>query len=167
MDNTLRDIIKKIRKVFKEDPDSTVIGKLTEGITNEEIRKNDNVITYNDTLFKEYYEFLNTSEESAFGAIVFFGYNELSKYQFYVEDIPRGFSQWVCIGKIMSDPIMLSKRNGEVYCFSGHPFEVIEKGFGNFDYFLFNYVFGEKYSEIIPGTDEDGWYQLLIRQGIV
>ena len=57
---------------------------------------------------------------------------------------------------------VLNKTDTKVYRFyQGFEDDIEPDCFGDFDDFLLEYVFGDKYAKIIPKAYEDEWYRLL------
>ncbi|OPH46703.1 hypothetical protein BC351_14555 [Paenibacillus ferrarius] len=94
-------------------------------------------------------------------------YQENKDYQNLLDFLPDWETNWLCVGKIMSEPLGINKQDGNVYWFSEIPYSNEGICLGTLDKFLGNYVFGRKYYEIVPWIDEDDWYQFMIMHGLV
>ncbi len=153
MNNKLVEIIQTIKVELNENPNGLVIGKIRDGLTTElEICNN----------IQSYYDFLKVCDGARCGSIDFFGSDILLKYQFMVETIPGGQDNWFYIGQILYEPVVINKIDSKVYRFyRDNEDDSSGECFGYLDEFLMDYVFGKKYSEIIPDAENDEWYQLL------
>lgn len=162
MSEKLNNLIQKIKSALETDPDGPIIGKINPGkVFDNQILSEGN---------KDYYEFLAVSNGARCGSIDIFSFETMSKNEYYVdfiEDIADSQLEWSYIGQCVYEPILLNRLDGLVYqFFEGPP---LEKGecYGTFDEFITNYVFGEKYNDIVPDAKNDEWYKLLLRLQIV
>ncbi|MDQ0178362.1 hypothetical protein [Bacillus chungangensis] len=162
MNDTLKTIIEKMRAALESDPDGLIIGKFRSG------KEIDSSIFKDAT--KEYADFLAISNGARCGSIDLFPFEIMSESQSFLdllENLEDAQEQWIYIGQVLYDPIIINKINGFVYHFyEGLPLEKREC-YGTFEEFLINYVFGKRYSEIIPDANNDEWYQLLKRLQII
>lgn len=154
-----------MRKEIEDNLDTIVFAKISCGIKENELLGTSELL--DNSKLTEYIDFLKESRDSAFGEVVLFSYSELQEYQYYIDELPDKYSDLICIGKILSDPIMISKKDGKVYWISGYPYLLNKKCLGNFNRFMMIYVFGRRYSQIIPWADEDEWYKFLRELRIV
>ncbi|MDG0872237.1 hypothetical protein FLT15_24985 [Paenibacillus thiaminolyticus] len=161
MNETLKKIIEKTRIALESDPDGPVIGKIRSGkeVDFEKIKGP-----------KDYYDFLGISNGARCGAIDVFPFETMSGSQSlleFIENPEDAKEQWIYIGQTLYEPLLINELDGLVYQFYEGP--PLEKGecYGTFDCFLLNYVFGKKYSEVIPDADNDDWFQLLKKLQIV
>lgn len=155
MRKTIQEKITLMKNVLEEDPFNLVIGEIQERIAS------DADFNFKDGQLRDYYNFLRQYASMRCGSIIIFGQNELTDFQFPVAEMPGGFEEWICIGKIDPYPLFINKKNGMIYCL----FEDSKiKSYEGWNDFLENYVFGERYTEII-GKDE--WYELLKEQQII
>ncbi|MCM0665512.1 hypothetical protein [Flavobacterium tyrosinilyticum] len=68
----------------------------------------------------------------------------------------------ISIGQILYEPLILDTISGNVYIFSrDDDDEMPMTKRGDLEYFLINYVFGDKYQEIIPDYEGDEWMLFL------
>ncbi|MCG7316155.1 hypothetical protein [Brevibacillus laterosporus] len=140
---------------------------MKDGITEDGFNNNQKLIGDSYQKIEQYMEFVKEASDFSLGSIVLFEYQEIKDFQNLLDFLPDWQENWLCIGKIMSEPIGINKQDGNVYWFLEIPYD--DKGlyFGSFDVFLEKVVFGQNYSEIIPGVDEDDWYQFMIKLGLV
>ncbi|MEK4063903.1 MULTISPECIES: hypothetical protein [Paenibacillus] len=150
-------IIKKVKEKLVAEPDSIIFGELNEGNTG---------IKSNDDCIKQYFEFLKESDGARCGAVDLWSFDEFPSHQSRVSDFLGGIENWIEVGQVLYEPLVIDKNSGQVYCFcQGHPARVGQT-LGDFHYFLLNYVFGGKYEELIPDAHLDDWYQFLKRIGL-
>ena len=96
------------------------------------------------------------------GSIDIFGADIIQDYQFMVNNIPGGNDKWLYIGQILYEPVVINKIDSKVYrFFRGNEDINTADCLGLFDEFLLNYVFGDKYAEIVPDAEDDEWYRFL------
>ncbi|MFB5764121.1 hypothetical protein [Paenibacillus medicaginis] len=149
-----------MRKSQIENPETIVYGYISDGLTIEEQSQLD-VIDFTLPFVKSYSEYLQESAESFFGSIVLFNPIDLHNFQYYIRELPGLSGDWICIGKVIDNSLLLNINTGQVHLFVGYPSQCYDKELGSFEEFILNYVFGEKYSSLIPWTDEDDWYFFL------
>ena len=160
MNDKLKEIIHTVKLELSKDPSFIVIGKLSDGSENLGVTENNNIQQYND--------FLRECNGARCGSIDFWSVELLLKNQYRVLDIPGGENEWLCIGQILYEPLVLNKNDLKVYRFyQGGEDEIQGDCFGDFDYFMLNYVFGVNYLDIMPDAEEDEWFQLLKRLNLV
>ncbi|MFB0843009.1 hypothetical protein [Paenibacillus oleatilyticus] len=157
MQPVTREKIQFMKLVLEEDPFYLVIGDIQEESDPDPDVKKDALQTY--------HEFLNEYSSLRCGSVIFFGRKELPDYQFPVADMPGGFEEWVCIGKIEPYPLYINKQDGRICCLTGDPgTEMKIRHYGEFQEFMESYVFGEKYVEI---GGRDDWYDLMKQRGLL
>lgn len=154
MNSKLKQIIQTVKSELGKDPSSIIIGKICDGNKNETLNC--------DPKVQLYYDFLKECDGASCGSIDFWNSEMVLNEQYKVTDMPGGRENWFCIGQILYEPIVLNKTDTKVYRF----YQGFEDGieldcFGDFDDFLLEYVFGDKYAKIIPEAYEDEWYRLL------
>ena len=160
MTEQLKQIIQAVKSELDKDPNGIIAGKINEGNT----IKADNY----DSALQIYFDFLNECNGASFGAIDLFEIEILEKHQFVVTGIPGGKENWFCIGQILYDPLLFNKNDLKLYLFYRDNEDVDPADcLGYLDDFLMNYVFGAKYADIIPDSDNDEWYQLLKKLKLV
>lgn len=160
MNDKLKETIQLVKLELRRDPSSIIIGKLGDGIRDIIANDNPNI--------QEYYEFLGECNGARCGSIDFWSVEMFLKNQYRISEIPGGEDNWLCIGQILYEPVVISKVDGKVYRFyQGHETDIAADCFGSFDEFLMGYVFGCKYAEIIPDADEEEWYQFLKKINLV
>lgn len=154
MNDKLKEIIHTVKLELSKDPSLILIGKLHDGSENAGENENHNI--------QHYYDFLKESNGARCGSIDFWSAELLKKNQYRVLDIPGGENEWICIGQILYEPLVLNKNDFKIYRFYQGCEDVVQGDcFGDFDYFMLNYVFGTKYLDIVPNAEDDGWFQLL------
>lgn len=159
MNNNINEIIEKIKKELSEDPNGPIKGKVSKGI--------DLKFQSIDIGVEKYYEFLKICNGARFGDIDFFSFDNLDDAQYFIEDSLDDNHQWMNIGQILYEPLVIDKKDGRIYQLGSYPGEGTVKCYGEFDDFLLEYVFGEKYKEIIPDSEDDEWYKVLKKLKIV
>lgn len=160
MNDNLKCIIKTVRSELNKEPSSIIIGKLGNAIINEEINGNFKI--------QSYYDFLKECNGARCGSIDLWSFEMLLKNQYRVTEIPGCKDTWLCIGQILYEPIVVNKIEGKVYRFyQGHETDISADCLGSFEEFLMMYVFGNKYAEIIPDADKEGWYQFLQKINLI
>lgn len=157
MNNELCKKISKARYELSKDVSSVIFGELNDGVVCDE-----------NLRIKPYCDFLNVCNGASCGDIDLWSNEDIGQNQFRVTDLDGGSEKWVCIGQILYEPLVINLDSEEVYLFyQGHEKEIEGKCFGKFDDFLMEYVFGEKYAEIIPDVQDDEWYSFLRRINFV
>lgn len=111
-------------------------------------------------ILKDYVVFLSEVDQFIAGAITMMAMDELKNIQFCVEEMED--DEWICIGKIIDEPIFININDGGVVWLQGLPEEEKTiKELGDFNYFMNNYVFGKKYTELYNGSEQSNWYKKL------
>ena len=153
MDNDLLKIISVAREKLKETPHSMLFGDLPNG---------EDKISNNNDIFPAYYEFLKVCNGARCGDIDLWSNNDLPDTQFYIEELDGGRDIWLCIGQILYEPLIFNCMDEKVYFFRKDELDSAPIFiFDSFYDFFKNYVFGQKYKEIIPDVDNDSWYDFL------
>ncbi len=148
---TALDRLKYIKMKLNEEKDSIVFADINEGTHNINFSNEPNLIEYQD--------FIKVCNGARFGSIDLWGLEEIDKNQFYIE---QDIDIWICIGQILYEPVVISKKNGNVYLFNTYNNCIdYDKNFGGFNHFLSNFVLGNQYNEIIPDIQSDEWYIFL------
>lgn len=151
MNKELKNIIKKVKVALREEPLLIIAGALNDGAETKKFENQENV--------KQYYDFLQECDGARCGAIDIFDYELFVESQYRVSYIPGGFDEWLCIGQIVYEPMVLNKNNGHIYLFfQGNETEISPERFSCFDDFLIDYVFGKNYADIVPDANNDEWY---------
>lgn len=152
MTKKLNQIIEKVRYELSKNPSLITAGKINNGIYKDG----------KDLPIKPYREFLDVCDGARCGIVDLWSNENIKKNQYRVMNIDGGNEKWVCIGQILYEPLVFNLQDEKIYLFyQGYENEIKEKCFGNFDDFLLNYVFGEKYKELIFDMVNDEWYMFL------
>ncbi|OAB38856.1 hypothetical protein [Paenibacillus glacialis] len=167
MNNQLRKIINTAKNVLRSNTTNMTFGIIEDGITVDALSVNQELINGSNQKFQQYVEFVQVVSGFSLGSIVLFEYPVIKDYQNLLDFQPDWETNWLCVGKIMSEPLGINKMDGNVYWFSEIPYSDEGLCLGTFNEFLEEYVFGNKYSEIIPWVDEDDWYQFIIKHGLI
>lgn len=158
MHSNLKSILGKIKEHIKKDSQSILYGDFNEGAPS---------INKDNTAINEYMDFLSECNGARFGSIEFWSFDELPSHQYRVEDLPGGKDNWLEIGQILYEPLVICKLDGKLYSFlQGFATDNMEC-FSNFDDFLTNYVFGKKYMDIIPDSHDEEWVQALVKLKLI
>lgn len=153
VDKHLYDLITKVKVTLEAEPDSIIYGELGAGRSDLEMK---------DTALQSYLEFLKQFNGARCGAIDLWSFETLSSHQYRIADIRGGPDQWLEIGQILYEPLVINKYSGHIYyCKQDHQEVWTKKDLGDFNHFLCHYVFGLKYEEIVPDVHQDEWYSLL------
>ena len=141
----MKNIIFRLKKELEKNPRNTIFGKINGG---------------NSSISEQgvYYDFLRSADGLRAGAIDLWGYKDLNRNQYMVQDKIK----WICIGQIDYIPLMLKKDTNEVYIYN----EILEEDkqwilISYFNEFIINYVLGDKYCMIVPNYIEDLWYKFI------
>ncbi|MNC72307.1 hypothetical protein D3C75_1233400 [compost metagenome] len=70
-------------------------------------------------------------------------------------------SDWLEVGQILYEPLVINRKSGLLYLLKEEEHIKGEENIGDWNDFLFNYVFGYKYNSIATGVDD--WWLLLKR----
>lgn len=153
MDEHLYDLITKVKATLEAEPDSIIYGELGAGNTGVEV---------NDTVLKLYLEFLGKFDGARCGVIDLWSFETLASHQYRIADFRGGLDQWLEVGQILYEPLVINKHSGYIYRFTQNHQEVWTKvNLGEFNSFLFHYVFGLKYEELVPDVHQDDWLKFL------
>lgn len=141
----MKNAILRLKRELEIKTENVIFGKINDG--NPFIREQG-----------VYYDFLRNADGLRAGTIDLWGYKDLSRNQYMVQDKAK----WTCIGQIDYIPLMLKKDSNEVYFYN----EMLEGDkqwilISCFYEFIIDYVFGEKYSMIVPNCIEDQWYKFI------
>lgn len=150
MNSNLKLLIKSVKKSLEIEPNNMMIGDLNEG-------------------WNEVNNFIHLSYLSEFnggrcGSIDLWSMDKLSSNQYRLSALNQ--NEWLEIGQVLYEPLVLNKTSGEVYLMD----EDVEKkkaSFKDIEYFLSNYVFGQRYKEIIPEGEKDEWYIFLEKFNLI
>ncbi|SFE97245.1 hypothetical protein SAMN04487969_110103 [Paenibacillus algorifonticola] len=161
MNDTLKNIINKVKERLESNPDSILTGQIRKGNPNPNVENSSEISV-------EYIEFLQECDGASFGEIDLFPSSELSKNQFYVETLKGGKETWLFVGLILYEPIVINKTNGDVYRFYRDiPTNMPQECFGSFNNFLMEYAFGKKYMDIAAVDRDNDWTILLAELGLL
>lgn len=150
-DNLIR-IINLAKQKLKEKSQSILFGDLADGESS--IPDNLN--------FPIYCEFLKACNGARCGDIDLWSINDLLQNQFYIVGMDGGKDEWLCIGQVLYEPLMLNKQDGIVYLFRKDELDNTPIFcFESFSELIENYVFGEGYKDIVPNAENDEWYIFL------
>ncbi len=153
MNTELKNLLKKIKQELCDDPSSIIYAEI-EDVLSEDV----DISLYT----KLYRDFLQECNGARFGAIDIWGKDDFLQNQYRVMNIAGGNEEWICIGQVLYEPLVINKKDELVYLFyQGQESEITPLCFGSLDDFLLQYALGEKYSEIIPETEDDDWYIFL------
>lgn len=141
----MKNTILRVKRELEKNPGNIMFGKINEG----------------NSLISErgvYYDFLRNADGLRAGAIDLWGYKDLVRNQYMVQDKEK----WICIGQIDYIPLMLKKESNEVYIYN----EMLEEAnqwtlISYFYEFIMNYVFGDQYCTIVPNCIDDQWYEFI------
>lgn len=159
MNKELSILLKELRLKLKDEPTSMIYADMN--------IKTDKIIN-NYGKSQTYFDFLKECDGARFGAVDLWSFSELSEHQFRITELVGETENWLEIGQVLYEPLVIEKSTGLVYLFKQSAPERLERSFGEFDDFLFHYVFGRKYGEIVPDAEiDDEWYQFLMRQEFV
>lgn len=95
---------------------------LTFGIIEDMLSQNKELFTDSDKKIGQYIDFMKEVSGFSLGSIVLFNFCHIRDFQYLLNFIPDWKSKWLCIGKIMSEPIGINKEDGNVYWFSEIPY---------------------------------------------
>ncbi len=153
MNKELRNLLGKIKYELSDDPSSIIYAEIEDAFL-EDV----DISLYT----KLYSDFLQECNGARFGAIDIWGSDDFLQNQYRVVNIAGGNQEWICIGQVLYEPLVINKENELVYLFyQGEESETAPLCFGSLDDFLMQYALGKKYSEIIPETEDDDWYIFL------
>ena len=154
---TLETIITHYRNRLVALPDAILIGEIPEGAKNisPEVLQ---LIT------PAHCAFLKLCNGGSFGDIILWSTEELLDNQYRV---PANQSSWCEIGQLLYEPLFLDKDTQHVI-FPADSYEGMEAFEVDFDTFVKEYIFGNKYKEKVIGYDseEDDWAVFLSNSSI-
>lgn len=151
MCSTVIDKLRYIKKQLEGNEDSIIFAEFSEGGEDENILDNPNL--------KEFKDFIKFSNGARYGSIDLWSIEDLPKKQFYIQE---DIDTLLCIGQILYEPIVISKKDGNLFLFDTINNSIdYDKNFGSFNNFLDRFVLGDKYGEIIPEVESDEWYLFL------
>ena len=109
-------------------------------------------------------DFLKLCNGGSFGDIILWSTEELLDNQYRV---PAEQPSWYEIGQLLYEPLFLDKHTQQVI-FPADSYEGIEEINIDFDTFVKEYIFGNKYKEKVIGYDneEDNWAVFLSNSSI-
>ena len=148
----LETIITHYRNRLVALPDAILIGEIPEGAKNisPEVLQ---------LIAPAHCAFLKLCNGGSFGDIILWSTEELLDNQYRV---PADQSSWYEIGQLLYEPLFLDKHTQHVI-FPSDSYEGIEEIDVDFNTFVSEYIFGNKYKEKIIGYDnaEDDWSGFL------
>ena len=148
----LETIIIHYRNRLASLPDAILIGEIPEGAKNisPEVLQ---LIT------PAHCAFLKLCNGGSFGDIILWNTEELLDNQYHV---PADQTSWYEIGQLLYEPLFLDKDTQHVI-FPADSYEGIEEIDVDFNTFVSEYIFGNKYKEKIIGYDnaDDDWSGFL------
>ncbi|WP_454958924.1 hypothetical protein [Capnocytophaga sputigena] len=154
---TLETIITHYRNRLAALPDAILIGEIPEGAENipSEVLQ---------LIAPAHCAFLKLCNGGSFGDIILWSTEELLDNQYRV---PADQSSWYEIGQLLYEPLFLDKDTQHVI-FPTDSYEGIEEIDVDFNTFVSEYIFGNKYKEKIIGynNDEDDWSVFLNNSSI-
>ena len=154
---TLETIITHYRNRLATLPDAILIGEIPEGAENmpSEVLQ---------LIAPAHCAFLKLCNGGSFGDIILWSTEELLDNQYRV---PAEQPSWYEIGQLLYEPLFLDKHTQQVI-FPADSYEGIEEINIDFDTFVKEYIFGNKYKEKVIGYDseEDDWAVFLSNSSI-
>ena len=148
----LETIITHYRNCLSSSPDAILIGEIPEGARNipQEVL---------DWGAPAYSAFLRLCNGGSCGDIILWSVEELLDNQYRV---PSDQPSWCEIGQLLYEPLFLDKETQHVL-FPADSYDGIEGIDVDFDTFVREYIFGNKYKEKIIGYDnaDDDWSGFL------
>ncbi|MFE6076989.1 hypothetical protein ACFVQB_21225 [Paenibacillus sp. NPDC057886] len=158
MNSQLKNVIEQVNEALVQDDDSIIYGEINSGIE---------VINADTPHMRQYYDFFGISNSARCGGIDFWSYEELNKNQYRLTSWMDDVGDWLEVGQVLYEPLVINRNSGLLYVLKEEEGIQVEENMGEWDDFLFNYVFGNGYRSILPGVDVDEWYLLLKRLGFV
>lgn len=167
MNTELMQNIFRAKHLLEANPTNMSFGIIGEGTDEDELQRNETLFASAGKQLAEYTDFVKKVSYFSLGSIVLFEFTRIRNFQNLLNFLPEWETQWLCIGKIMAEPIGINREDGRVYWFSEIPYNDEGTDLGSFPQFLKTYVFGPKYAEVIPGPDEDEWVQFMIKNELI
>ena len=154
---TLETIIAHYRSRLASLPDAILIGEIPEGA--ESIPPK--VL---QLIAPAHCSFLKLCNGGTFGDIILWSAEELLENQYH---IPAEQPSWYEIGQLLYEPLFLDKHTQHII-FPTDVYEGIEGIEVDFDTFVREYIFGNKYKEKIIGYDneDDDWSVFLSNSSV-
>ena len=153
----LQTIITHYRNRLVALPDAILIGEIPEGAENipPEVLQ---------LIAPAHCAFLKLCNGGSFGDIILWSTEELLDNQYRV---PANQSSWYEIGQLLYEPLFLDKHTQHAI-FPADSYEGIEEIDVDFNTFISEYIFGNKYKEKIIGYDnaQDDWSGFLSNSSI-
>ena len=160
MNTILLQTFNLVKNELDKNPASIVFAQLKPGIKIDEEEAIEKIGAYS--------EFLEVTDGARFGGIDFWNYDVLTRNQFMLHERQNSKDSLLSIGQILYEPLVLDIADQSVYTFKQDDDSAIPMTFiGGFDDFLSQYVFGEKYQEIIPDYDSDEWILFLKKLKVI
>lgn len=154
--NKINVIITNVKKELEKDSSSIIYAQFSSGLKG--------INRENASSIGVYYDFLQVCNGCRCGIIDLWDYDNLSRNEWVIEQRQNEKKSLISIGQILYEPLILDTISGDVYTFSrDDDDETPMIKIGDFEYFLINYVFGEKYQQIIPYSEDDEWTLFLKR----
>ena len=153
----LETIITHYRNRLVALPDAILIGEIPKGAENisPEVLQ---------LIAPAHCAFLKLCNGGSFGDIILWSVEELLDNQYH---IPQDQPSWYEIGQLLYEPLFLDKHT-QLVIFPADSYEGIEEIDVDFDTFVKEYIFGNKYKEKIIGYDnaDDDWSVFLNNSSI-
>ena len=153
----LETIITHYRNRLVALPDAILIGEIPKGAENisPEVLQ---------LIAPAHCAFLKLCNGGSFGDIILWSVEELLDNQYH---IPQDQPSWYEIGQLLYEPLFLDKHTQHVI-FPADSYDGIEEIDVDFDTFVKEYIFGNKYKEKIIGYDnaDDDWSVFLNNSSI-
>ena len=151
MNNILRAKIEHAQKAWEPTNLNCIrAGKLPEGIAVSLIKDTQGISL-------DYMNFLVLTNGAVCGCIVFVPFESFHEQKAMGENLEK---ESIFIGFVDDMPLILT-RKGLVKVFDHNNAEIF--CYGNFESFLNDWVFGEKYVSVVPLTlDKDPWYDFMV-----
>lgn len=135
-----------IRRRLSADPSRIVAGRLHEGCAEAE------------SGVAEWDQVLAILNGGNCGVFDLWSTEELAGNQFYSATMPGAREEWLVIGQLTYEPIAVNRRTGRMVCF---PADGPSLELGDIRHFVADFLFGERYKEVVADVEQDPWWQLL------